>query len=290
MTRDKPLSGCVVALTGAARGIGLEIARALVSHGARVAACDIDGEALGAAAEEVGLELHATLDVTDGAAFGAFLDEVEATLGPLGALVNNAGIMPTGPFLDEPDAVTERTLAINTLGMILGSRRALERMVPRRHGHVVNVSSTMGLVAVPGLATYNASKAATALFGETLALEFAPMGIAVTTILPGGVNTELAAGLDVTAAVPLPGGRKVNLVRALEPADVARAVVEALVRGESDPRLVLPRRLGLLLRMQDFMPLRTKRRMAVRMGVREQILGRTDVAQRKGYLDRATRS
>lgn len=288
--RPKTLEGSVVAVTGAARGIGREIARALVAEGAGVAISDIDAAALEATAAELGVALHEVLDVTDGAAFGRFLDRVEDEVGALDAVVNNAGIMPTGPLLDEPDDLTARILSINTLGMIYGSKRALERMVPRRRGHVVNVSSTMGLVSVPGLATYCASKAAMVSFGETLALEFEPQGIAVTTILPGAVNTELSSGLDVSATVPLPGGRKVTLVEPIEPADVADAVVSALSSGTSNPLSVVPRRLGRLLRSQDLMPVRLKRRLAVRMGIREQILGHIDAEARKAYDERTARS
>lgn len=286
----RPLEGRVVAVTGAARGIGRAIATALAEAGARVAISDIDEAPLGETADAIGTGLAVRLDVTDGAAFGAFLDRVESELGPLDALVNNAGIMPTGPFLEESDEVTARIIAINTTSMIVGSRRALERMVPRRSGHVVNIGSTMGLVPLPGLATYCASKAAIGHLGEVLAAEFAPHGIAVTTVLPGAVNTELAAGLDVSATIPLPRGRSLTMVRAIEPEQIAEAVVAALVSGESDPHLVVPRRLGRLLRSQDFMPLRLRRRISKRLGANDQILGHTDLAQRQGYLDRVTKT
>lgn len=283
------LSGQVVAVTGAARGIGLAIARQLVDAGARVAISDVDEGVLKAAADELGGVLVVPLDVTDGTAFGAFLDRVEEELGPLDALVNNAGIMPTGSFLEESDAVTERIIAVNTTGMLLGSKRALQRMVPRGRGHVVNISSTMGLVPLPGLATYCASKAAIAHLGETLAAEMAPYGVAVSTILPGGVNTELASGLDTTATIPLPGGRSLTLIEAIEPEDVAAAVVATLAGGKAEPRLVVPRKLGRMLRSQDLMPAKLRRRVSHRLGADEQILGHTDAERRRAYLDRVTR-
>jgi NAD(P)-dependent dehydrogenase (short-subunit alcohol dehydrogenase family) len=114
-------------------------------------------------------------------------------------------------------------------------------------------------------------------------------GVAVSTILPGGVNTELASGLDTTATIPLPGGRSLTLIEAIEPEDVAAAVVATLIGGEAEPRLVVPRRLGRLLRSQDLMPARLRRRMSTRLGANEQILGHTDLARRQAYLDRATR-
>jgi NAD(P)-dependent dehydrogenase (short-subunit alcohol dehydrogenase family) len=283
------LSGQVVAVTGAARGIGLAIAKQLIDAGARVAIADRDELALTSAADTLGEVLAVRLDVTDGAAFGAFLDRVENELGPLDALVNNAGIMPTGPFLEETDAVTERIIAVNTTGMLLGSKRALERMVPRGRGHLVNISSTMGLVPLPGLATYCASKAAIAHLGETLAAEMAPYGVAVSTILPGGVNTELASGLDTTATIPLPGGRSMTVIEAIEPEDVAAAVVATLAGGRAEPRLVVPRKLGRMLRVQDLMPAKLRRRISTRLGANEQILGHTDLERRRAYLDRVTR-
>ncbi len=282
------LTGHVVAVTGAARGIGFQIARQLVSKGAKVAISDVDAAALDAAAAELGSGLTHVLDVTDPAAFDSFLDRVEGELGPLDAFVNNAGIMPTGPLLEESDATTRAVFEVNVLGMMWGSKRALGRMVPRGRGHLVNLASTMGIVAVPGLSTYNASKAAMVMYGEAIAAEFEATGVRITTVLPSAVNTELTAGLDTRAEFTVLG-KKVGIESMIEPEDVASAVVMALESGRSHPRLVVPKSLGRALRSQDLMPLPLKRRFAKMGGINDQILTRTDEKARKEYLNRVTR-
>ena len=88
------------------------------------------------------------LDVTDRASFDAFLQEVEARLGPLDVLINNAGIMPVGTFLEETDATALRMVDINVHGVIHGSKLALERFVPRNRGHLVNIASMLGKAGV----------------------------------------------------------------------------------------------------------------------------------------------
>src|ERR1700756_1513794 len=109
--RPRPLSGRVVAITGGARGIGLATARALSRMGAPVAIGDLDGDVADQVAAELGRDAFGVgVDVTDNAAFTAFLDGVEHRLGPLDVLVNNAGIMSPGPIEDEDEAMTARAI------------------------------------------------------------------------------------------------------------------------------------------------------------------------------------
>src|SRR5215472_1486965 len=117
----------VVAVTGGARGIGLATARALVADGARVAIGDLDSAAVGGAAAY-------PLDVTSPVSFAQFLTGVERDLGPLDALVNNAGVLAAGPVADQPDHVTRRIIEVNLLGVITGTRLALRAMLPRGPG------------------------------------------------------------------------------------------------------------------------------------------------------------
>jgi NAD(P)-dependent dehydrogenase (short-subunit alcohol dehydrogenase family) len=155
----RSLAGQVGAITGGARGIGRATAAALIAQGARVALGDIDADLVARAASELGGEtVGLPLDVTDRASFAEFLDEVERRLGPLDVLINNAGIMPIGPFVAESDACARRMADINLHGVIFGSKLALERFGPRRRGHLVNVGSIAGKVGVPHAATYCATK------------------------------------------------------------------------------------------------------------------------------------
>src|SRR3954467_6900540 len=137
------ISGRVVAITGGARGLGLATAKALAAQGARVAIGDLDGDLASVeAAAPPGPGPHAgySLDVTDPESFEAFLDQA-AELGPLDVIVNNAGIMPVRVFAEEDPIVTRRQIEINVLGVTSGTRLALDRMLPRGRGHVVNIAS-----------------------------------------------------------------------------------------------------------------------------------------------------
>ena len=122
----------VVAITGGARGIGRATAAALIAQGARIAIGDIEASLAERTAQELGNgTIGLALDVTDRASFATFLDEVEGRLGPLDVLINNAGIMPIGSFVDESDATAKRMIDINLSGVIFGSKLALERFLPR---------------------------------------------------------------------------------------------------------------------------------------------------------------
>lgn len=194
MSSAARIAGKVVVITGGARGIGYATARTLRDLGAQVAIGDVDEAKVKESGAELGLDVYGALDVTDPDSFEAFLDQVERTLGPIDVLVNNAGIMPTGHFADEPDRVSRRILDINVYGVVLGSKLATRRMLERGRGHVINIASLAGVVATPGLATYCASKAAVLALTDTLRLEYRDRGIEFSAVTPTFTNTELVAG------------------------------------------------------------------------------------------------
>jgi NAD(P)-dependent dehydrogenase (short-subunit alcohol dehydrogenase family) len=235
----------VVAITGGARGIGRATAEAFVASGAHVAIGDLDAALAGRVAAELGTGVVGLpLDVTDRASFGAFLDAAEDELGPLDVLVNNAGIMPSGAFLDEDDAMTDRVIDINLRGVLTGCKLAGARFAARGRGHIVNVASLLGASATPELASYCATKSAVIGFSEAFGQEVAAAGVGVTTVLPGVVRTELAIGTHYP--------RWADRFVAVEPADVAAAIVAAV--GGSRRVVALPRFLYTLARLSAFLP------------------------------------
>ncbi|MCA9536260.1 MAG: SDR family NAD(P)-dependent oxidoreductase [Myxococcales bacterium] len=210
------LRGAVVVITGGARGIGLETGRAFLAVGARVCLGDIDRAALEEAQQTLGEGAHVQhLDVTERASWERFVDTVERELGPVDVLVNNAGVMPTGRFLDEPDEVEAGTYAINVRGPALGMKVVAPRMIGRGRGHIVNVASLAGKLAIPGLATYVGSKHALVGLSAAVREELAGTGVTLSTVMPSAVRTRLVDGIPTGGLFPS------------EPSDVARAIVSS---------------------------------------------------------------
>ena len=146
----RSLAGQVVAITGGGRGIGRATAAALIAKGARVAIGDIDAPLAERTASELGSgTVGLPLDVTDKASFTSFLDEVESRLGPLDVLVNNAGIMPIGPFVDESDAATEKARRHQHHGRDHRLEAGAPALPPRGRGHIVQLASIAGKAASP---------------------------------------------------------------------------------------------------------------------------------------------
>jgi NAD(P)-dependent dehydrogenase (short-subunit alcohol dehydrogenase family) len=272
-----PISGRTVAITGGARGLGLATARALASRGARVAIGDLDGDlARVEAAALPGPGPHAgyALDVTDPESFEAFLDEA-AELGPLDVLINNAGIMPVRAFAEEDPVVTRRQVEINLLGVTTGARLAIDRMLPRGRGHIVNVSSAAGRVAVPGEAVYTATKHAVVGFGEALRVELRSKGIEVSTIMPSLAATELASGMQPPRFVPL-----------VKPDQVANAIAKVLERPKLE--VIVPAWTTPLIRMTLALPPNTRDKIRHFFRI-EEVGGEIDSSARASYEARTKR-
>ena len=215
------LRGRVVAVTGGARGIGLEIAKALVAEGAQVSIGDIDEKLAQHAARPLGA--HAVkLDVCDRESFAAFLDATRKALGPIDVLVNNAGIMPMGAFLDEPPELSAAQVDINFWGVIHGMQLALPEMLERGSGHIVNIASLAGRFGIPGAVVYTGTKFAVVGLTEAADAEYRGRGVSFTAVMPSKVRTELASGTE-QAGKGIP---------AVDPEDVAAAVVQVLKRPQ----------------------------------------------------------
>ena len=214
------LAGRSAAVTGGGNGIGRAVALRLAAAGARVAVGDVDAQAAEDVAQAIGDGAFAMpLDISDRASFAAFLDAAEERHGPLAVMVNNAGIDWIGPFHEEPDEVTRREIGVNLYGTTVGSKLALERMLPRRSGHLVNVASGVGRVPLPGSATYAATKHGVVGLTESLRLEYRGSGVNFTLVQPAQVETGM-----------LDGQARPRALAQVSADDVAAAVVDALRR------------------------------------------------------------
>jgi NADP-dependent 3-hydroxy acid dehydrogenase YdfG len=277
------LAGQTAAISGGARGIGRVTAQAFLRQGMKVAIGDVDLPAAQQTAAEIGDPTHASvvglpLDVTDRASFTEFLATAEEQLGPVDILINNAGIMPLGPFLDEDDATAQRILDINVLGVINGMKVALPRMTARGRGHVINIASQAGKYGFPGGATYCASKAAVINLSRAVRKELRGSGVEISLISPVAVNTELGLG------VAEPRQRQ---FRKIEPQQVADAILETLRVPRFDVHV--PKQLAISERIGALLPLGVQESIS-RVTHADAILGQADPGVRAGYELRASRS
>src|SRR3954452_4223751 len=273
----RSLRGKVVAITGGARGIGKATAQALAREGAVVAIGDLDAELARATASELGEgALVLELDVTRRDSFEHFLDQVSERLGPLDVLINNAGIMPIGPFAEEDDATATRMIDINLHGVIYGTKLAIPPMVQRRTGHIVNIASQAGKAGFPGGATYCATKHAVVGLSEAVRAELDGTDVGVSCVMPAVVNTELASGL-----------KEARGVKNLEPEEVAEAIVDALETGRFD--VWVPRSTQYIATVMNLLPRRGREAIA-RFLKADQVLAGADPTARAAYEDRAAHS
>jgi NAD(P)-dependent dehydrogenase (short-subunit alcohol dehydrogenase family) len=273
-SKSRDIENKVVLITGGARGIGEATAQALRTRRARVVIGDVDEAAGKATAHRLGLEAFIPLDVTDPESFAQFVRQAESEVGPLDVLVNNAGIMPVGPLLDEDERTARRVIDINVHGVITGTKLALQSMRQRGSGHIVNLASMAGVAGVPGLATYNASKFAVVGFTDAVRLEVRAQGVDVSAILPYFVNTELAAGTS---------GPK--WFKKAAPTQVAEAIVATIESPAA--RVYVPRGTGTMVRALRKLPQGWTERLNSAMGGDQVFLDDVDHRARAEYERRA---
>ncbi|MFP5379954.1 MAG: SDR family oxidoreductase [Vicinamibacteria bacterium] len=272
--QPRSLEGRVVAITGAGRGIGRATAQACARAGMRVALGDLDLALARRAAAELGPPAAAfAVDVRERASVAAFVDAAEVELGPLDALVNNAGIMPLAPFVEEDDEAARRQVDVNVHGVLHGMKEALARMLPRGHGQIVNLASTAGRVGFAGGATYSGTKHFVVGVSEAVRYETRGSGVQITCVMPGVVRTELGAGL--------PPARFVGHV---EPETVADAIVAALRAPRFE--VYVPRRIGVLTKAGAAVPTPV-RDVFGRLLALDRVLGDPDREARRAYERRA---
>jgi NAD(P)-dependent dehydrogenase (short-subunit alcohol dehydrogenase family) len=243
--RSVPLAGRAVLITGAARGIGAELARRAAGRGARVALVGLEPELLAAVADELGPpHLWVEADVTDPDALAAAVQRAVTAFGGLDVVVANAGISALTTVAMSSARSLARTVEVDLTGAMLTARAALPALRESR-GHLLLVSSAAAFTALPGMSAYSAAKAGLERFGDVLRLEVAHRGITVASAHPLWTDTDMVR--DVVTA--LPGfadalGSLGPLGRTTSVGDCAEALLQNLERRGR--RVFVPRWVGVL--------------------------------------------
>ncbi|MEW2397166.1 3-oxoacyl-ACP reductase family protein [Streptomyces sp. NPDC046862] len=219
------LEGRVAVVTGGARGIGEAVARVLAARGAAVAVWDLNlegAEKTAATIQEAGgTAIAVGADAADAAAVAAAAGRTREELGPVGILVNNAGITAYQPFTTIGEDAWDRMIGINLKGPFLVTRELVPDMLEAGWGRIINISSSSAQTGAPAMAHYAASKGGVIGMTRALAIEYADKGITVNHVPPGFIDTPLVrqGPVDVEAvAATMP------MKRAGQPEDVAHAV------------------------------------------------------------------
>jgi 3alpha(or 20beta)-hydroxysteroid dehydrogenase len=225
MVADGRLAGSIAIVTGGARGIGRAITERFIAEGAQVLAADLLAHEL-AELDGSGDRLVAEhLDVRSRSDWARVVQRCREALGPPDVLVNNAGVMLTGPIAETDGQAYRDSFDVNVLGAVFGMQAVLPSMQERGGGSVIIVSSTAAMVGAPGLAPYAASKAANMSLAKSAAIELAPLGIRVNSLHPGGVDTAMSQspifdGFDQDAFY-----RRLPIPRIAQPEEIAGAAV-----------------------------------------------------------------
>jgi NAD(P)-dependent dehydrogenase (short-subunit alcohol dehydrogenase family) len=237
------MDGRLALVTGAGSGIGRETALLCARRGANLALCDIDEAGLTATAGEarrLGCDVLAQrVDVGDRAQMQAFAAAVHERVAAVDLLINNAGVGLGAGFLETPLEDWDWILPINVMGVVHGCHMFVPAMVERgRGGHVVNLSSAAGYFANPSLAAYTATKFAVLGLSEALRIELRPLGIGVTAVCPGLINTPITRNSRLRGTAQAQRERVVRLYerRNYGPDRVAQRIMHAVQRN----RAVMP--------------------------------------------------
>ena len=227
----------VTIITGAARGIGLACAERFHAEGAKLILGDIDDEAGKVAATRFAGALYRHCDVGSAGDVNALVSDVVAKAGRIDVLVNNAGIVCAGDFLDIPEADFDRVLRVNLKGAFLMAQACARHMVAQvkqggKPGAIVNMSSVNAVLAIATQVPYSISKGGISQLTKVAALGLAPYGIRVNAIGPGSIATEMLAAVVSDAAARNRVMSRTPLGRFGEPSEIA-AIAAFLASDDS---------------------------------------------------------
>lgn len=216
----------IALVTGGAQGIGYACGEALADDGARVVLADINAEGVQAAADRLGRDsLGLTCDMGEPAQIAALFERIEAELGPVSILVNNAGIAAPGDFLETSLEQFRKVIDVNLTGSFLALQRAAKTMVAKGiEGAIVNMSSINAQVAIPSIAAYCASKGGIMQLTKATALALAPHNIRVNAVGPGSVDTEMMAGVNANPEAMKMVMSRTPLKRVAKPREIGDVV------------------------------------------------------------------
>lgn len=234
---SRSVAGRVVVVTGAASGMGRAIARLFGAEGARVAVLDRDANGVAKVADAIsfatGIAYARPLDVSNAEAIAAAVDDVVAKLGPIGILVNNAGVSLPAPIdAADYDVAWDATLAVNLTGYVRMIRACRPHLLAAGDGRIVNIASTEGLGATPFLSPYTASKHGVVGLTRSLACELGPLGITVNCVCPGPIHTGMTAVIPDEMKERF-ARRRVPLRRYGDPEEVAHMVLNLALPSSS---------------------------------------------------------
>jgi short-subunit dehydrogenase len=240
-----------VVITGAASGIGKELASLFAAAGADTALLDVNGDLLEKSAAELA-EAHGRkvwsrrADVTDYEAFRKAVEEVIADLGPIDVFVNNAGIGVTGEFVNNTVEDIDSITRVNYLGMVYGSHIILQHFYQQGYGHLVNVASGAGLQGFPRMSLYCGTKAGVVNFSQSIRYELKRRGIDLSLVLPSSTDTPMIMDELDAPDEKIPG--ILMAIPLCKTQDVARAAFNGIKKKKFIIFPTLPDRLALYAR------------------------------------------